>query len=422
MRKLLKQAREVLHGAHKVYHYRRDVISESRLKELDKAVEELSGLVKRRDSGEAARLEASIGRLDALLRKIGGKIYPKTFWSDNLEVALVASIIVIGIRTFFFQPFIIPTNSMYPTYSGMNAMVYEADEGEPSFAAKLFNLARLGARHRALVAERSGDILIPVVSNSNGTGIRIYQETVKVPRGKWLILPALMNEYRFIIGGKVQSIRVPAEFDMNQVIFGVFDRSSMELVETKGEGTGMALLVKNKRAVAGEDVLRFDITLGDALFVDRFTYHFRKPKAGEPFVFKTRNIPGIDGNPNHYSDKYYIKRIGGAPGETIEIRDHGLFVNGQARDEAKAFARNADQEGEYDGYINVEPYNYVRHKFSGLEAGSELTIPEGKYVALGDNSDNSLDSRYWGYVPEKEIIGKALFIYYPFTKRWGLAE
>jgi signal peptidase I len=41
---------------------------------------------------------------------------------------------------------------------------------------------------------------------------------------------------------------------------------------------------------------------------------------------------------------------------------------------------------------------------------------------LGDNSANSLDSRYWGYVPEKSVIGKAIFIYYPFTKRWGLAE
>jgi signal peptidase I len=56
------------------------------------------------------------------------------------------------------------------------------------------------------------------------------------------------------------------------------------------------------------------------------------------------------------------------------------------------------------------------------EPGARATIPEGTYVALGDNSANSADSRYWGYVPEKAVIGKAIFIYYPFTKRWGVAE
>jgi signal peptidase I len=54
--------------------------------------------------------------------------------------------------------------------------------------------------------------------------------------------------------------------------------------------------------------------------------------------------------------------------------------------------------------------------------GVKNEIPTGNYVALGDNSANSLDSRYWGFVPEKSVIGKAIFIYYPFTKRWGFAE
>jgi len=51
-----------------------------------------------------------------------------------------------------------------------------------------------------------------------------------------------------------------------------------------------------------------------------------------------------------------------------------------------------------------------------------MTVPPRKFVALGDNSGNSLDSRYWGFVPEKAVIGKAFFIYYPFTRRWGVAE
>ena len=113
-----KVARELLQSAQKVYHYRRDLTSEERLAELDKAIGEVDGLVRDKSAKEVS-LVAAIDRLDALLCKIGGKIYPKTFWTDNLEVALVAAIIVIGVRTFFFQPFIIPTNSMFPTYSCM---------------------------------------------------------------------------------------------------------------------------------------------------------------------------------------------------------------------------------------------------------------------------------------------------------------
>ena len=115
MKKLRKQAKELLHAASKVYHYRRDVTSEARLAELEKSVGEVEKMLKD-TSTEKAPFEAAMNRLDALLRKIGGKIYPKTFWSDNLEVILVAAILVIGVRTFFFQPFIIPTNSMYPTH------------------------------------------------------------------------------------------------------------------------------------------------------------------------------------------------------------------------------------------------------------------------------------------------------------------
>ena len=88
------------------------------------------------------------------------------------------------------------------------------------------------------------------------------------------------------------------------------------------------------------------------------------------------------------------------------------MVDGAPRDEVEAFTRNAAQEGEYGGYIN--------HTL--LAEGRKLEVPEDKFVALGDNSANSLDSRYWGFVPEKSVIGKAIFIYYPFTKRWGAAE
>ena len=409
MKKLRKSAKELLHAANKVYHYRRDLIPEGRLDELDKAVGEVHSHLQ---AGDAVKLEATMGRLDGLLKKIGGKLYPKTFWNDNIEVALVAAIIVIGIRTFFFQPFIIPTNSMYPTFSGMNAVVYAQGAGEPGALSKFFRLATLGARHKALTAEKSGQVELPFLGFAPDGQPRFYAEMVK--GRKFFILPATKAQFTIYVDGMPHSITVPMEFasEMNAVLDKSFDLEGGNLRRIPGNDK-FAMMRLPQHAETGDDLLRFDITLGDALFVDRFTYHFRKPKAGQPFVFRTDEIQHeIGKHSGDFTDKYYIKRLAGVEGETLEIRDGTLLVDGQPRDEVEAFGRNAAREGEYRGYQNTNQ----------LAEGRKMTIPDGKFVALGDNSGNSLDSRYWGFVPEKSVIGKAIFIYYPFTKRWGIAE
>ena len=192
-----------------------------------------------------------------------------------------------------------------------------------------------------------------------------------------------------------------------------FPDSNLKMAVPSQESPSGQALQLNQSVKAGEPLMRFDITLGDALFVDRISYHFKRPKAGDPFVFRTNDIRAELGRlTGDYSDKYYIKRIGGIGGETLEIKDGGLFVDGAPRDEVEAFARNAAKEGEYGGYINQ----------TLLAESRTLEIPDDKFIALGDNSANSLDSRYWGFVPERSVIGKAIFIYYPFTKRWGVAE
>tara|TARA_B110000208_G_scaffold12599_1_gene15433 strand:- start:394 stop:1617 length:1224 start_codon:yes stop_codon:yes gene_type:complete len=407
MKKLRNQAKDLLHAASKVYHYRRDVTSAARLQVLEKSVVEIETMIADK-SAESAPLEAAMDRLDALLRKIGGKIHPKTFWSDNLEVILVAAILVIGVRTFFFQPFIIPTNSMYPTYSGMNSVVYAAEDDSPNVAEKLFDKLTLGAKHKSVFAQNSGEILIPMGQSQNG--VQIYKERVK--GRKWLVLPTPLDEYTFYVGGQPHTLRVPAEFDMNKLLMETFSSEDSKVIQSSVSKTGVAWNV-GQSVEKGDPIIRFDITLGDALFVDRISYHFKRPKAGDPFVFRTNAIREELGRlTGDYTDKYYIKRIGGAGGETLKIVDGALLVNGEPRDEVAAFGRNAAKEGEYGGYIN--------HTL--LAEGRTLAIPDDKYVALGDNSANSLDSRYWGFVPDTSVIGKAIFIYYPFTKRWGVAE
>ena len=73
----------------------------------------------------------------------------------------------------------------------------------------------------------------------------------------------------------------------------------------------------------------------------------------------------------------------------------------------------------YRGYFNAVPNE---PRFSLFFKGEIVTIPPEKYLAFGDNSGSSFDSRYWGFVPEKDVIGHPLFIYYPFTTRWGIAK
>ena len=410
-----KVAKEILQSAQKVYHYRRDLTSENRLAELDKLVGEVDVLIRDKATQEAPLVDA-VDRLDTLLRKIGGKIYPKTFWNDNFEVALVAAIIVIGVRTFFFQPFIIPTNSMYPTYSGMKTVVYEDKNDAPSVFMRTFRFLTLGAKHKSLIAKCDGKVQLPMEQTANG--FRLYVRQVKGK--KWFVFPTVLAEYTLLVGGVPHTIRVPADFDMQSALFESFPDADPRLIRVAG-GTGYALDFGHQ-VFAGDAVLRFDITLGDALFVDRISYHFKRPEAGDPFVFRTGEIPGIEGGPKNIVDKYYIKRIGGVSGEKLEIKNGALLANGEPRSEVEAFKKNERKEGEYSGYI-YPTLNDPSNPPQLLTAqGVTTDIPTGSYVALGDNSANSLDSRYWGFVPEKSVIGKAIFIYYPFTKRWGLAE
>jgi len=411
-KKQKKAARELLHAAHKVYHYRRDVTAKDRLIELDQRIAELEKHY-RDPSVLPATLSASMDRVDALLRKIGGKMYPKTFWNDNIEVALVAAIVVIGIRTFFFQPFIIPTNSMYPTYSGMNSVIYENGKS-PSAVHRAFRFLTLGARHKSLEARTSGRVQVPMILTANGPSMQVR----KVKGKKFFIIPTVLAEYTLLVGGVPHTIKVPADFDMQSTILETYPNTKP--VPING-GTAYVLDL-DTQLKKGESILCFDITLGDALFVDRFSYHFKRPKAGDPFVFRTRNIPGIEGHPGDTVDKYYIKRIAGVGGESLEITEDGrLLANDEQRSEVSAFTRNAAKEGEYGGY-EYPKSDPLKPPQLLTGVGVKNDIPMGNYVALGDNSANSLDSRYWGFVPEKSVIGKAIFIYYPFTKRWGFAE
>jgi signal peptidase I len=145
------------------------------------------------------------------------------------------------------------------------------------------------------------------------------------------------------------------------------------------------------------------------LFVDRLSYHFIRPSVGSGFVFRTGNIPMLASDSG---DQYYIKRLVGTPGDTLEVRGHTLWRNGAPISGATAFAENAKQAGHYVGYRN----------YGLLAAGQTLKVTPQNYFAMGDNSANSMDGRYWGFVPAHDVVGRPLFVYYPFTRHWGPAR
>lgn len=125
----------------------------------------------------------------------------------------------------------------------------------------------------------------------------------------------------------------------------------------------------------------------DKIFVDKLSYRFREPVRGDIIVFK---YP-LD------RKKDYVKRLVGLPGDTIEIRKGVILVNGKPMTD-HPFSKNI--------YYNVEEWKYGK-------SGQVIHVPEGRYFALGDNSAHSADSRQWGFIVRKDIIGKAFMIWWP---------
>jgi signal peptidase I len=147
-----------------------------------------------------------------------------------------------------------------------------------------------------------------------------------------------------------------------------------------------------------------NLLIGDHLLVNKFVFGptanrvelgllpVRDVRRGDIVVFKYPDEPERD----------FIKRVVGLPGETLELRNKKVFVNGQALDEPYVHFLEPATDGQETTSFDVrERYGPVR-------------VPEGQYFVMGDNRDNSQDSRYWGFLPRSYIKGKALMIYWSY--------
>ncbi len=422
-KKMRENAANWLELAEKVYHYRRDVLSATQVSELQGQIAGLRELLKERAGAE--KLKLAVERAEEVLRRTGGAIYPKSALVENVEFFLVAAIVILGIRTYFVQPFKIPTNSMWPTYNGMTPEVFTRTSDEPGAAAKVIRFLAFGARPKRVNAPVGGEVIVPLgIVQGNA-----YVPFREVPGRKWLVIPTTLREYTLLVGDQPVTVTVPADFDFEWAVrdglFPELATSGMpgrvdlaRLAERPGATVtraGFHLLRTGKQVKEGDRVLAFDVITGDQLFVDRISYHFFRPKVGQGFVFRTDHIASEymrDGRTGGQLEQYYIKRLVGVPGDKLQVRQPVLFRNGEPISGSTAFDANAHTRGKYRGYFSL-----------GLLAeGKTVTVPAHKFFAMGDNSGNSQDSRYWGYVPAKDVVGRPLFVYYPFTRHWGPAR
>jgi len=302
---------------------------------------------------------------------------------------------------------------MWPSYNGMVPEVHPTPADEPSPAARALRFFTLGASAYRINAPVDGEILIPAPLESTPTTGR-----------QWLVFPQAQISYDLYVGGpngvtKVP-VAVPRDFDSTfvQMLYDVF-ATRIEAPQYLQVGH-MRFIRTGKQVRAGDRVLSFDIISGDRLFVDRLSYHFVRPKVGSGFVFRTTNIPDtVDRDRNHI-ESYYIKRLVGLPGDTLQIRPPLLLRNGAPITGAQAFYDNNHQVGKYRGYINPNYSTDPRYGAKHLTSPQKTyTVSPHGYFAMGDNSNNSADSRYWGEVPKKDITGRPLWVFYPFGPHWG---
>ena len=154
---------------------------------------------------------------------------------------------------------------------------------------------------------------------------------------------------------------------------------------------GIRTLVAEARYIPSSS-MEPTLEINDRLIIEKVSYRFKTPQRGDVVVFS----PTDTLKEQNFKDAF-IKRVIGLPGETIEVKGGKVYVNGQPIREK---------------YIEEAPeYSY----------GPE-TVPEDQYLVLGDNRNNSYDSHYWGFVPRKNLIGRAIVRFWPFERLGSLDE
>ncbi|MBP7830871.1 MAG: signal peptidase I [Kiritimatiellae bacterium] len=339
-----------------VIHVRGDLLESGQIEELRRRTEDLKQAWKRREP-EAVE-EAAETLSEYILRLNPPRRFAKV--TEYVEIITVALAVAMGFRTYFIQPFKIPTGSMQPTLYGITVSQQFAPNWYDRFPLNLVPLALFGERYTEVRAKVSGQ-----VGNE------------------------FANEEEHLVF-YIQNVPHPV-------------RKGLTLAFKPGE-----LVAKGQVLASGR------VRLGDHIFVNKIRYNFSRPRRGDITVFSTDGIR----YPNIRPNSFYIKRMAGLPAETVGIEPPHLLVNGQKITEPYPFFRLLnDRDKGYVGYTLAREQAAVPVYLGS--AGETRTLGEGEYLMLGDNTEHSYDGRYFGPVHKEDLVGPAFMVYWPFSKRWG---
>jgi signal peptidase I len=363
--KYRKEAKLVLRAARKLVRYRKDLLPEAQLVGLREACTRLEVALRRRKRED---IVVATGKLHSLFDE-AAPAPPLAGLRENTEVILVALVIALGVRAYFLQPFKIPTGSMQPTLYGVTGT--PTTDPLPNFLVRAAEFLLHGRTYIDVTAEQDDT----VIGLREVSSFHFFTSTEVITRGR--------------------TYRVPAPANVVRDDFKIYPGRPVR---------------------AGEPIVRGHADSGDQLFVDKVSYNFVRPKDGDVFVFRTTGIRRIIVPPGMGS-QYYIKRLAGLGGQTLRIDPPNLFVDGKIP-ALPVFRRVMSCRDGYHGYANTSGRGEA---FPLLGAPTEeYRVPEAGYLALGDNSYHSSDSRYFGPVPELNVVGRGLVVYWPFIGRWGL--
>lgn len=361
----LRKARKAFKDLLNTYRLYADIMPEKEREALEERFADIKQALRVREVEDLpSLLETTSEELEQALPK---RRFP--WLSDCFDVVVSALAVAFCFRAYFYEPFQIPTGSMQPTLYG----IHTEDAAEPTAWDK-----------------QPLRFLKWCATGTTFEEVRIREPGVVTGRES-----STRPGYQVIVVNGRDRYRVPED---------VFPLVLKKLYESEGR------VRRNQKLWSGY------VRSGDFLFVNRWIWNFRHPRLGETMVFSTRDLKGLPPN------QHYIKRLCGRPGDTVEIKegDSHLWVNGKEALQPPRLAQIAEHERPWNGapqYLGYQPGIAIP---AYPEPQKRFELGAGEYLALGDNSGNSLDSRYWGTVKSENLLGPASFVHWPFTSpRWG---